>query len=430
MKQFTFTICLSLVALLANGSSHASDDKIGVIADHPSPSPSSQELVFSADFDGPASLWISALDGSRLRKISPPSVTSIANTDTEPAWSPDGRLIAYRSIIGESESSDIWVVQANGAYPLKLTANGAYNSSPAWSPDGRKIAFVSKKGAIKDIWTMNADGSQPAKLVSSPGYQSNPSFSPAGDQIVFSQYENGESTLMVVNVIGTGLRALTTGGFRDRAPNWGIRGIVFSSNRGGANPDDDWKIWSIQPNGSGLRKVGDAGGSGPVWMPDGRIAFSDARITSKALNEITIFNPTTGIRQVVVDAQGYFTPIDIRPGKPANRINPKSMGKIKVAILSTRTFDATKAVAHASVSFGRTGSERSLVNCAKKFKDVNSDGLPDLICQFSLRHAGFQAGNTVAFLRFNDTERGIPYEGRDTITTVLEVDPDDFKEED
>ncbi len=302
MKQLTLTLYLSLAALFATGISHASEDKIGVMADHPSPSPSGQELVFSADFDGPGSLWISALDGSRLRKISPPSITSIANTDMEPAWSPDGRLIAYTSITGESRSSDIWIVQASGTYPLKLTANGASNSSPAWSPDGRKIAFVSQKNGSKDIWTMNADGTQPAKLVSSPGYQSAPSFSPTGDQIVFSKYENGASTLMIANANGTGLRSLTTGGFRDRAPNWGARGIVFSSNRG-PNPDE-WKTWSIQPDGSGLRKVGDVAGSDPIWLPDGRIVFSNARVTSKALDEISLYNPVTGEQQVVVDVQG------------------------------------------------------------------------------------------------------------------------------
>lgn len=428
MKQLTVTLCFSLAALFATGSSHASEDKIGVMANQPSPSPSGQELVFSADFDGPGSLWIAALDGSRLRKISPPSSTSIANTDMEPAWSPDGRQIAYTSITGDSRSSDIWIVQANGAYPLKLTANGAYNSSPAWSPDGRKIAFVSKKNGSKNIWTMNSDGTQPAKLVSSPGYQSDPSFSPAGDQIVFSKYENGASMLMVVNVNGTGLRSLTTGAFKDWQPNWGPRGIVFTSNRG-SDPDER-KIWSIQPDGSGLRKVGDVAGSGPIWLSDGRIAFSDARSTSKALNEIIIYNPATGAQQVVVDVQGYFTPIDIRPNKPANRINPKSMGIFRVAILSTRTFDATKAVAQASITFGKTGSESTLVDCAKKFKDVNGDGLTDLTCRFSLRYAGFQAGNTMGVLRFNDTTRGIPYEGRDMITTVLEDDPDDLKEED
>ena len=428
MKKLTLTLCLSLVALFATGIGHASEDKIGVMADHPSPSPSGQELVFSADFDGPASLWISGLDGSRLRKISQPSNNSVVNTDMEPAWSPDGRQIAYRSLTGESESSDIWIVQASGAYPLKLTANGAGNSSPAWSPDGRKIAFVSDKDGSNDIWTMNADGTQPAKLLSSPSQENNPSFSPASDQIVFSKNENGASTLMIANVNGTGLKSLTTGTFNDWQPNWGPRGIVFTSNRG-PNPDVR-NIWSIQPDGSGLRKIGDVAGSDPIWMPDGRIAFSSPGVTSKALSAVSIFNPATGIQQVGVDVQGYFTPIDIRPGKSSNRINPKSMGKLKVSILSTRTFDATKAVAQASITFGRTGAESSWVDCSKKFKDVNGDGLPDLTCRFSLSHAGFQAGNTVGVLRFNDTTRGIPHEGRDVVTTVLDDDPDDFKDDD
>jgi Tol biopolymer transport system component len=430
MKQLTLSAHFLLAALLASASSHANatDEKIGVIANHPSPSPSGQELVFSADFDGQASLWTSAVDGSQLRKISPPSITSIANSDMAPVWSPDGRQIAYWSLTGESRSSDIWIVQFNGSYPLKLTANNARNSYPAWSPDGRKIAFVSDKNGSNDIWIMNADGTQPTKLFSSPGHSSNPSFSPAGDQIVFSKNDSGASKLMVINVNGNGLRAITTGAFRDRAPNWGIRGIVFSSNRG-TNPDE-WAIWSIQPDGSGLRKLSDVAGSSPVWMPDGRIVFSDSRVTSKALSEITILNPATGTQQVVVDVQGYFTPIDIRPGKSPNRIDPKSMGKLQVAILSTRNFDATKAVAQGRITFGKTGSESSLLDCSKKFKDMNGDGLPDLTCRFSLRHAGFQAGNTEGVLRFNDTERGIPYEGRDGIEIVSEGDSDDFKDED
>ena len=428
MKYIARTLYFFMVALLTIGASHASEEKIGVMADHPSRSPSGQELVFSADFDGPSSLWISALDGSRLRKISPPPVTSISNTDMEPAWSPDGRQIAYRSLTGASESSDIWVVQANGANPLKLTANGATNSHPAWSPDGRKIAFVSDKDGSNDIWVMNADGTQPTKVLNSPGQENWPSFSPTGEQIVFSKNENGASTIAVVNVNGTGQKALTTGAYLDWEPNWGVRGIVFSSNRG---PDSDkWKIWSIQPDGSGLRKVGDIAGHEPVWMPDGQIAFSGIRRGSKALSEITLLNPVTGAQQVIVDVQGYFTPIDIRPGKSVNRINPKSMGEMKVAILSTRTFDATKAVAQASITFGRTGSERSLVDCSKKFRDINGDGLPDLTCRFSLRRSGFQMGDSLGILRFSDTERSIPYEGRDAITTVTEDDPDDFKHED
>ncbi|UUZ69543.1 hypothetical protein LP416_08880 [Polaromonas sp. P2-4] len=388
MKHFIFSLFLALPAMFV-GSASASEDKVGVLAQHPSLSPSGQELVFAADFDGRSRLWISGLDGSRLRKISSLGNPAAAITDLEPAWSPDGRKIAYTSIDGST--SDIWVVQADGAYPVKLTANGAENGHPAWSPDGRKIAFESDKDGTRGIWLMNFDGTQQVKVVSSSSVENGPKFSPAGDQIVFSRTNGDASTLMIVNVNGTGLRALTTtSNDHDSEPSWGSRGILFSSNR--SSSSGRFKIWMVQPDGSGLRKVGDTAGHDPIWLPDGRIAFTDGGVASKALAAVSILNPTTGEKQVVADVQGYITPIDIRPGKTSNQINPKSMGRPQVAILSTRTFDATKAVVQASITFGRTGAEHSLTSCSKTFKDVNGDGIPDLTCRFSLPLRGLPDG--------------------------------------
>ncbi|MEO7391867.1 MAG: hypothetical protein ABIU58_06810 [Ramlibacter sp.] len=424
MKNLTVSTCLALAALVSSVPGNASPDKVGVMSMNPAASPSGTELVFSADFDGPTSLWISGVDGTRLRKISPPSDdASVPITDVEPSWSRDGRQIVYASIRGQT--SDIWVMPSNGGYSVRLTANGGKNSHPVWSPDGRRIAFVSDKDGTNDIWIMNANGSQQTKLVNSSAQENDPSFSPAGDRIVFSKTERDAATLMIVNVDGTGLRPLTTGNFHDWDPSWGAGGIVFTSNRDTTNESS--KIWKIQPDGTGLQKVGDTEGHFPVWLPDGQIAFTDASAASNALAAVSILNPMTGTKRVVVDVQGYFTPIDIRPGKASNDINPKSAGRPQVAILSTRTFDATRAVVQSSITFGRTGAENSLASCSKTFKDVNNDGLPDLICRFALRSAGFQMGDSVGVLRFTDT-KGMPYEGRDTITTVREDDPDDFKD--
>lgn len=421
MKHFVHAACLGLVALISIEGSKASDEKVGVISDYPSPAPSGTELVFSADFDHSPHLWISSLDGSKLRKI---STTSIA--DTEPAWSPDGRNIAFASVNGQT--ADIWVVQVDGTYPIKLTANGANNRRPAWSPDSKKLAFVSDKGGSNDIWIMNADGTQQTRVTTLPDQENDPSFSPAGDKIVFSAMANDAAALMIANTDGSGLKPLTTAriSIHDWEPNWGVNGIVFTSNR---DTSDEHKIWVIQPDGTGLRKVANLAGHEPAWMRDGRILFTDTSMASRALAAVTVLNPTTGTKQIVVDVQGYSTPIDIRPGKTPNRINPWSRGRVEVAILSSRTFNATKAVKQSTITFGRTGNENSLVSCSKKFKDTNLDGLTDLRCRFDLGRAGFQATSVHGILRFLDLN-SVPYEGRDGITIVTAEDPDDFRDDD
>jgi dipeptidyl aminopeptidase/acylaminoacyl peptidase len=422
MIRFAYLLLFLIGSAVTLDRTYASPDKIGVIALSPAVSYASRQIAFAADFDRQDRIWVSSLDGSNLRRISSSDSPSPTASHGQPAWSPDGQRIAYSSI--DDSTTDIWVMQANGTYPVKLT-NGGRNRKPAWSPDGRKIAFVSNRSGTNDIWIMNADGSKQTKLVVSNDQENAPSFSPGSDQIVYSKNDGDTTSLMIVNTTGTGLRTLTSGNFHDWEANWNTRGILFSSNRGSRDLDT-WKIWEIQPDGANLRQVGDVAGLSPSWLPDGRILFMDEGMPSKALSSISAYNPNTGLKQVLVDVQGYTTPIDIRPGKPANLINPRSLGKVQVAILSTRTFDATKAINQRTLTFGRTGAESSLASCNKTFVDVNGDGIADLVCRFDLRYASFQTGDKAGVLRFTDVE-GVPFEGRDAITTVTQDDPDDFK---
>ena len=106
--------------------------------------------------------------------------------------------------------------------------------------------------------------------------------------------------------------------------------------------------------------------------------------------------------------------IDIRPGKMPNTINLRSHGKIPVAILSSSTFDAPSQVDTASLTFGHTGNEASLAFCEGASKDVNDDGLPDLVCRFSIQAAGFLPGDTQGVLR-GKTPAGVPIKGTDSV---------------
>ncbi len=425
MKKIFILLCMSLGIVSTIANCFASEEKIGVSADHPAVSPAGSEVVFSADFDGAIRLWAANIDGSQLRKLSKTSNLLASISEVEPAWSPDGRQIAFASI--NTEGSDIWVMQFDGAYPKRLTANGANNSQPTWSPDGKKIAFVSDKAGTKDIWIMNIDGSVQSKIVALAGQEDRPSFSPSGDKIVFSETDNNSSRLMIANADGSNVLPLTPPGFQDWEPSWAANGIVFASNRDTSS--EHWKLWTIQPNGSALGRVGNTIGLSPSVLRDGRIVFTIETMVARAQSSIAIFNPATGATQVAVNVQGYLTPIDIRPGKSTNKINPSSHGKIDIAILSSTAFDATKNVKQATLTFGATGSEASLSKCSKKHIDLNGDGLPDLRCRFWTKSSGFQVGSKIGIVRFVGND-GKPYEGRDAITIANTEDPDDLRGED
>ena len=108
--------------------------------------------------------------------------------------------------------------------------------------------------------------------------------------------------------------------------------------------------------------------------------------------------------------------IDIKPGDDTNTINLRSKN-ISVAILFSPDFPAPDEEIvqdKTTLTFGATGIEKSLIGCTRKPKDVNRDGLPDLVCQFSTRVA-FKCGDTVGILR-GETSTGRLFEGSWEVT--------------
>jgi hypothetical protein len=73
-------------------------------------------------------------------------------------------------------------------------------------------------------------------------------------------------------------------------------------------------------------------------------------------------------------------------------INPRSKGKIPVALMGSEEFDVS-AVDVSSLTFGATGDEKSLHKCAKNTRDINRDGYRDLVCHFYTAKTGFGAGS-------------------------------------
>jgi hypothetical protein len=106
--------------------------------------------------------------------------------------------------------------------------------------------------------------------------------------------------------------------------------------------------------------------------------------------------------------------IDIKPGSSSNNINPRSRGRIPVAILTTDSFDAS-TVEPTTVRFGATGSEAAPAHW--DLEDADGDGDADLILHFKTEATGITCGDTNALLT-GQTVGGIEIEGSDSVSTV------------
>jgi dipeptidyl aminopeptidase/acylaminoacyl peptidase len=148
-----------------------------------------------------------------------------------PAWSPDGRKLAFVS--ERDGNAEIYVMNADGSGQENLTRQPASDSHPSWSPNGRKLAFVSRRDTNSEIYVMNADGSGLRRLTRTPRDDRGPAWSPDGRAIAFVRTKCVPSPpcataygtyLYVVNADGSGLRRLTTVRGHALTPSWSADG--------------------------------------------------------------------------------------------------------------------------------------------------------------------------------------------------------------
>jgi TolB protein len=213
-------------------------------------------------------IWSVNSDGSDLLQLTHPPQDA---RDTDPSWSPDRRSIAFvrAIVVGEDFRGDfiryeyLSVMNAKGGALRRLAL---HSHDPAWSPDGKRIAFVKHYAGDEEIWTIKPDGSGARSLARGD----RPTWSPDGRRIAFSRYLGGISAgeVFVMNSDGTGQHRLLATNYESQAPAWSPDGrrIAFLA----------WSNNSLQvarADGRDVKRL--AGGvsskdtAEPRWSPDG-----------------------------------------------------------------------------------------------------------------------------------------------------------------
>jgi Tol biopolymer transport system component len=165
------------------------------------------KIVFLRGTTSTATYWrdIRFMD---LNGIEEPSVYFGYGQWAYPSWSPDNKHIAA-SYTADPGMYDHEIHLPNSATGDVLTDNNVYDSMPAWSPDGRKIAWVSQMSGGYRIWVMNVDGSGQTMLSTQP-YSFRPVWSPDGTMIAYDadSNEDGWQEVWVMNADGSNQRQL------------------------------------------------------------------------------------------------------------------------------------------------------------------------------------------------------------------------------
>ena len=230
-------------AMKQNGTKRHQVTHLNAFSTFPDFSPNGSKIAFTSyvDADGSDEIYVvNASNGLGLTKLTDcPGAGTFCINDF-PAWSPNGRQIAYvhaERFDGDGNALDeqVWVMDADGGHNHALTTDAPPKDQvPDWSPDGSKIAYASGPS----IWVMNANGTNQHQLTGcgpldpSPcatGDDFGPAWSPDGTKIAFLRafQELGihSRPVFVMNADGSNQHQLVAGLRLDAVPSWQARGV-------------------------------------------------------------------------------------------------------------------------------------------------------------------------------------------------------------
>ena len=153
--------------------------------------------------------------------------------NSAPAFSPDGRQLAL--VLSSSPGNpDIYVMDLATHVLRRVTSSPAIDTEPAWSPDGHSLYFTSDRGGSPQIYKVSLSGGTPQRITFDGTYNADSSVSPDGRTLVMVHRENGRLHIAVMN-LDTGALLTLTNGDLDKSPSFAPNGsmIIYEADYGG-----------------------------------------------------------------------------------------------------------------------------------------------------------------------------------------------------
>jgi Tol biopolymer transport system component/predicted Ser/Thr protein kinase len=273
-------------------------DRVEAVSTGHAPFTASQQgtLVFSSSSEAMSRLLWRDRSGVELGTLGEPGGYGAFSI------SPDGRRVVFARGDSQGENSDLWIHDLERGVSSRFTFDGAWDDGPAWSPDGRRIAFSSARVSPSGIYVKGASGAgEPEQLAGDPEAS-----------LFASQWSADGRYLTVVSLhpeAGWDSWALSLAGSGERIP---VSTTPFVDSRASISPDGSWVAYQSNESGQheiyvqefpepyGKYQVSTAGGSEPMWSRDGReIYFLDGAENLVSVEVSTRDGFTAGVPEIL-----------------------------------------------------------------------------------------------------------------------------------